>query len=190
MKNTLIISFILATVIISSTKATEEFGSKTQLKFLSEESQQKPLSQAPMEFDSYVFALQFPKAQCLRYSGSYCEEKIKIVPKNTLTIHGLWPNYDGKQMEDCNQGSEIQVKFEDENLENIARIYWLSLKDKEEPFWNHEYNKHGYCWSQKYGKSKPEDFFRLVLDLYQKLNFNTIIQRAGFVLDETESIQT
>ncbi len=190
MKQTILISLILATVVLTFANATEEFGSKTELKFLSEESQQKTVSQqAPTDFDSYVFALQFPKVQCLRYSGN-CEEKIKIVPKNTLTIHGLWPNLDGKAKEDCNTGSEIQVKFEDEDLENLARTYWLSLKDSDDLFWNHEYNKHGLCWSMKFGKSQPEEFFRFVLDVYQKLNINTIIQRAGFVLDETESVQT
>ena len=107
MKQTILISLILATVVLTFANATEEFGSKTELKFLSEEIQQKTVSQqAPTDFYSYVFTLQLPRVQYLRYGGN-CEDKIKIV-----------------------------------------------------------------------------------LDVYQKLNINTIIQSAGFVLDETKSVQT
>ena len=41
-----------------------------------------------------------------------CEIKIKDVPKNILTIHGLWPSIVGQKLVEFNTGKKIDISFE------------------------------------------------------------------------------
>ena len=172
--------------IFSNSSELETFGSKTELKFLSEKSISQrnlgyPTSQTELEFDSYVLSMQLPITQCFKYP--HCHEKILEIPKNTFSIHGLWPNKNGRPIEDCNTGDQIDIVFSDHKLESLVKRYWKSLKDDDKSFWDHEYNKHGYCWSMRYRKT-PEEFFRNVIDLYLKLDLEDIIFKAKFNLQE------
>ena len=74
--------------IFSNSSELETFGSKTELKFLSEKSISQrnlgyPTSQTELEFDSYVLSMQLPITQCFKYP--HCHEKILEIPKNTFS---------------------------------------------------------------------------------------------------------
>ena len=181
----IILTFIILVKDTYSSENNEEIsGTNGNLRFL-------PGSNTPShtatEFDSYVLSIQFPKTQCFKFKN--CEEKLRLIPKNTFTIHGLWPNLNGKPKEDCNIGDVIQVNFTDKKVEKQALTYWKSLKADDKSFWNHEYNKHGLCWNLRYEKKRPEEFFKLVLELYIKHDLNNIVKNAGFILDNSQKIQ-
>ena len=186
-----IASSIIFSILIngSTSSEVENFGSKSELKFLSEESLERNMhaSDTATEFDSYVLAMQLPITYCFKYTQ--CHEKLVGIPKNTFTIHGLWPNLHGHQKEDCNIGDTIDVMLDESNLVNDARRYWKSLKDDDKSFWDHEFNKHGYCWALRYQKSNPKEFFRFVIDLYLKLDLENAINKANFIPRQNEPIQ-
>jgi ribonuclease I len=181
-----LLTIFIATTTIINLETSENFGSNSELKFLSDDGIYTTPSDTATDFDSYVFSLQLPKPQCFLYSQNKCEAKLESVPKNTFTIHGLWPNLGGKQKEDCNLGNIIPVEFKDKSVETKAETIWKSFKDDNESFWNHEFNKHGYCWNLKYGKTETQDFFKFVMELYDKLEFGSIIHRAGFSFKQDE----
>jgi ribonuclease I len=57
------------------------------------------------------------------------------------------------------------------------RQYWPSLTGTNKDFWDHEYNKHGYCYNMKYDidEEKYDFYFARVLDLFFDLKINTVI---------------
>ena len=121
------------------------------------------LRQAKQSYDSYVFALQWPNGVC---SSSNCQPKVQSLEANILTIHGLWPSMiNGKLLRDCTSG--IQVKITDSSLLNDMNKYWPSLLTSNDNFWEHEYNKHGYCMSEENGWNGYERFFSYAISLYK-----------------------
>ena len=134
------------------------------------------------DYNMYVFSIQMTTTLCLT-SPKVCEDKMETVPKNVMTIHGLWPSVIGEKLEDCNTGDQIDVIIKDEDLQLKMQQYWPSLKGGDKSFWDHEYNKHGYCWVQKYEKDGPEDFFGMTMALYEKKGLDKIILNGGFEIE-------
>jgi ribonuclease I len=138
-------------------------------------------------YDYYFFALQWGATMCLK-EGKTCYEKLKQIPSNELSIHGLWPSLlKGKNLEECNKGTQIVI--EDNEKMNKIRKYWISLnQNTNSKFWGHEYNKHGYC----YNKKKNVDvnnylfYFNQALDIFTKNKLNVLIINA---LGERKGLQ-
>ena len=55
--------------------------------------------------------------------------------------------------------------------------YWpsFSATNTNEWFWEHEYNKHGYCMVEEYGWDGYEEYFEFVIELFLKTYKNLII---------------
>ena len=134
------------------------------------------LRNAVPDYDMYVFAVQWGKTMCVSGPSS-CEEKIKIVPKNHMTIHGLWPNKkSGSRLPNCNQGSEISIVDDGSATFLETRKYWPSLnQNANEVFWGHEYNKHGYCYSNKIKDFDYKKYFAKAVNILKEKNINTLI---------------
>jgi ribonuclease I len=124
----------------------------------------------------YVFSLTWGATLC--EENTECKDKLKKIPKNIFTLHGLWPNYrDGRKIEECNKGTPINVNITEESLHNDMTTFWLSLTSNNQYFWNHEYNKHGYCYSYRY-KEEPDNFFKKSMNLYKQHSFDKLMLRA------------
>ena len=120
-----------------------------------------------------------------------CEEKLDEVEDNILTIHGLWPSLQsGKILPDCNTGKYVQVREQSSYLFDQMHNHWPSFgKNSDESFWTHEYNKHGYCYNQKYGYKNYITYFRKVIEFYQDEGLKYLFQDA-FPNAEDEEIET
>ena len=79
--------------------------------------------------------------------GKECYKRLKNMTLNTLTIYGLWPSYTtGIIPQWCNLDTNIEIN----NFTEDMKKYWINIyyKDNKE-FWEHEYNKHGFCYNKK-----------------------------------------
>ena len=124
-------------------------------------------------FDSYVFALQWPNGYC---KINNCESLLNNFENNIMNIHGLWPALkNGGELQACTSG--VEIKENNSELFKNMRKYWPSFKGSNVDFWNHEYNKHGYCMVQQNKWDDYEDYFQFVIDLYLK-DYKYLIQKA------------
>ncbi len=104
---------------------------------------------------------------------------MKNIPKNILTLHGLWPSFtDGRTMDMCNPGTEVKITDDKSELFISMEKFWMSLIHPNTDFWTHEYNKHGYCYISKYQKTDYKAFFQLTVDMYNKYNFENLITKS------------
>lgn len=127
------------------------------------------------DYDMYVLAVQWGKTLCIS-GGSSCETRLKNIPANHMSVHGLWPSLkSGARLADCNTGAEISIVDDGSATFQTARKYWPSLTGANEQFWNHEYNKHGYCYSNKIKDFDYKKYFAKTLDIFQSKKINTLI---------------
>ena len=120
------------------------------------------LRSTKQNYDSYVMAVQWANGYC---SANSCGGKDSVVERNTMTIHGLWPSQkSGKQLNQCTSG--IKITDTGSSLFLNMRKYWPSFSKANTAFWEHEYNKHGYCMAEEYGWSSYESYFQFVIDLH------------------------
>ena len=130
------------------------------------------LRKAKQDYDSYVMAVQWSNGYCKVNS---CGSKADHVYKNTMTVHGLWPSLkNGKQLKQCTSG--VKVKDDGSQLFKDMKQYWPSFAKGNEQFWEHEYNKHGFCMVEEKGWAGYEDYFRFVLDLHIQTYKDIIIR--------------
>ena len=128
------------------------------------------------DYDSLVLAVQWPNGVCASQSA-ICKEKLARMPKNTMSLHGLWPSLkSGKMLPQCNTGKEIPVKNDGSALFKRMEITWPSFMKTDEEFWTHEYNKHGYCYVEENHLSGYKDYFQETLDFFDKAGFETMMQ--------------
>ena len=129
------------------------------------------------KYDFYVLSSLWNPTSC-RQRGKECYKKVKEKELNILMIHGLWPSYEnGVFPQWCNIGEDIQIEEFEPELDKIMNDYWLGVYDTNQLFWNHEYNKHGYCYNQRLGYNETEYqyYFEKVVDLYFKFNVSNLI---------------
>ena len=132
------------------------------------------------DFKFYVFAMQYPGTFCLNEEGS-CHQKMPIIPKKTMTIHGLWASwYPIRTHYWCHKGCFIQVDIQNKTLLNEMDHYWVGLSGTNTDFWEHEYNKHGYCWSVNNNNYNIQDFFQQRVDFYFGNQFDKIFFNGEF----------
>ena len=131
------------------------------------------LRQAKQNYDSYVMAVQWSNGYC---KANSCGSKADHVYKNKMTIHGLWPSLkSGKYLSDCTSG--VSVVDDGSPLFSDMKQYWPSFAKSNKEFWEHEYNKHGFCMVEEKGWSGYQDYFSFVLDLH-KVTYNDLITNA------------
>ena len=130
-------------------------------------------------YDYYFLALQWGPSMCAKV-GKICYDKLKMIPKNEMSIHGLWPSLlKSKNLPECNSGKKISIK-DDSSMKNI-RKYWCSLNSNTNSFfWEHEYNKHGYCYNKRVGihVNNYHAYFKKALDVFKKYKLNRLIVNA------------
>ena len=126
------------------------------------------LRQTKQNYDSYVMAVQWPNGYC---EVKNCGGKDSDVPANTMTIHGLWPSLkSGNRLKECTSG--VKIKDDGSSLFSSMKKYWPSFAKSNIDFWEHEYNKHGYCMAEEYGWSSYQNYFRYVIDLHLRTYAN------------------
>ena len=125
------------------------------------------------KYDCYIFSIFWPPSSCFNKNSDneVCFNRInELQIENSFIIHGLWPNYlSGKYLEECNPNEEIEIIFDDDNYSNELHKYWPGLYSTDQIMWNHEYNKHGYCYIERIGKDEEKDYklyFDQVLDIF------------------------
>lgn len=135
------------------------------------------------DYDMYVFAIQWGVTMCLS-GGDDCYKKLEQIPKNEMSIHGLWPNReDGEKMEECNTGTQIEIVDDGSDVFEFMHTYWPSLAKPDTEFWGHEYNKHGYCYSEEIGDTDYDykKYFAKAQEVFQENKLNTLLTDAiGF----------
>ena len=132
------------------------------------------LRQAKQDFDSYVMAVQWSNGYC---KANNCGSKADHVYKNTMTIHGLWPSLkSGKYLDDCTSG--VSIVDDGSSLFTSMKQYWPSFSSSNENFWEHEYNKHGYCMVEEYGWDGYEDYFDFVINNLFLKTYKDLITKA------------
>ena len=113
------------------------------------------------QYDSYIFSIFWPPSSCFnkRAENKSCFNRVReLKDDNNFIIHGLWPTYiSGKFTEICNKNEDINITFDDENREKFS-VLWPGLYSSEQTMWNHEYNKHGYCFVKRIGKNPEKDY--------------------------------
>ena len=127
-------------------------------------------------YDIYVFSMFFQTTTC-RKKGFACYIAIENFPKNIWTIHGLWPNYKNGTIPGwCNGDNDIDIKIKNQSLYDYMKIYWPGLFRTNEGFWGHEYNRHGYCYNQRFNinVNNYEQFFLKGIEIYEKYDLGNI----------------
>ena len=114
------------------------------------------------QYDCYVFSIFWPPSSCFNKwsENEKCYSRIReLKDDNNFIVHGLWPSYiSGKYTQSCNKNEDINITFNNETYENELSELWPGLYSSEQKMWNHEYNKHGYCYIQRIGKNPEEDY--------------------------------
>jgi ribonuclease I len=130
------------------------------------------------KYDFYIFTTIWNPSSC-KEKGKECYKKVKSKELNILMIHGLWPSYStGRFPQWCNIGEDIQVEEYQSELFDIMKNYWIGTYTNNKDFWNHEYNKHGYCYTQLINQtvSNYSFYFQKVVDLYNQYNLKDFLK--------------
>lgn len=85
----------------------------------------------------------------------------------------------GDRFGECNSGKEIPIVDTKQGVFKEMDELWMSLQGENAPFWTHEYNKHGYCYVNRYKLNGPEDYFRKNIELYRTYDLANAMKRAG-----------
>ncbi|KAI9297310.1 base non specific RNase Rh [Neoconidiobolus thromboides FSU 785] len=117
-------------------------------------------------------------------------------PRDAFTVHGLWPNNcDGTygSAEGCDTSRNYNdldaIVGADSSLESDMNTYWASYKGDNPAFWEHEWSKHGTCYSvfapncySSYSKGQDaRDYFKTGLKLRSEFNLYQTLKSSGIV---------
>jgi hypothetical protein len=80
-------------------------------------------------------------------------------------------------MADCHTGKDIEVDPEG-RTRDIMNSFWSSLTGDDIKFWNHEYNKHGYCFTERTGAKNEQPFFDAAVSVYEDWRFDQLMIHA------------
>ena len=131
------------------------------------------LRSTKQNYDSYVMAVQWANGYC---SSSNCRGRDSNIPKNSMSIHGLWPSLkNGNRLNDCTSG--VKVTDTGSSLFLSMREYWPSFSGDNIVFWEHEYNKHGYCMVEEFNWDGYTRYFQFVIDLHKR-TYAALIRNA------------
>ena len=116
-------------------------------------------------------------------------------PSDKWTVHGLWPdNCDGTYEQYCDKSMEVSnvsaiIQAHDSALLAEMQTYWKDYQGDDESLWEHEFNKHGTCYSTlkptcgNLGENNENvyQYFRIAMNLYSKLPTYDWLAEAGIV---------
>jgi len=123
-------------------------------------------------------------------------------PANHWTIHGLWPDYcDGTYTQYCDDSREytnitqILESYNRYDILNYMNTYWKNQDGTDESFWEHEWDKHGTCYSTLvpdcYIDYTPQeevvDFFSQTVHLFQSLPTYDFLAAANIFPSATKN---
>ena len=132
------------------------------------------LRSTKQNYDSYVMALIWANGYCKVYNCS--NPDLDKLEHNVPTIHGLWPSLkNGQMLKECTSG--VKIIETDKQLFSDLKMSWTTFYGGYIDFWEHEYNKHGYCMVEEYNWDGYEDYFRFTHNLYIRV-FKYIILKA------------
>jgi len=116
-------------------------------------------------------------------------------PTDSWTIHGLWPdNCDGSFNQDCDRSrvyTDISGLLNSQGATDtlsFMETYWVDINGNNERFWQHEWGKHGTCYSTLDPTCLPDGsptgaeavaFFQTVVNLFQQYNIYQALAAAG-----------
>ncbi|GMY21793.1 ribonuclease 1-like [Fagus crenata] len=105
----------------------------------------KAPSSPQKEYDYFSLVLRWPKSFCNTGSVT-CTSPIP----DYFTVHGLWPQLYNGQITTCYSTIRVNYSELDSSVFNDMKHYWPDLiarHNDRERLWNHEYQKHGSCFS-------------------------------------------
>ncbi|KAN0133304.1 Ribonuclease T2-like protein [Lactarius tabidus] len=124
-------------------------------------------------------------------------------PRNSWTIHGLWPNdCDGKYPEYCDKSREyknITRLLESQGASSAVSFmqeYWISNDESPEKFWEHEWAAHGTCYDTLEPSCLPSGsptgaeavaFFEQTVALFQTLPTYDWLESQGITPSDTKT---
>ena len=123
-------------------------------------------------------------------------------PADSWAIHGLWPDFcDGTFPQYCDESRQytniscILESAGKTDLLNYMYTYWTDYQGQDQTFWEHEWGKHGTCYSTLktscYTDYTPQeevvDFFQQVVTLYKSLNTYEFLKNASIVPSSTKT---
>ena len=85
-----------------------------------------------------------------------------IKTDDTLSIHGLWPQYSLIQYPTYCKNVSFKVDKLKPIIEKLHK-HWFSTQEKDEDFWKHEYEKHGSCM---FKEMTEFEYFNKTLDIF------------------------
>lgn len=157
-----------------------------------------PLScQSPVTESSCCFA--HPGGQLLL--TQFWDTDPPLGPRNSWTIHGLWPDKcDGTYESYCDKSREVQ-NMRDILLDANPRLldyveeYWKSDRGDDEGFWEHEWNKHGTCintmeprcYTDYTRQEEVVDYIQKTVDLFRNLDTYKALRAAGITPSRTRT---
>ena len=129
---------------------------------LSEDKEEEEEKEDWNQYDSYIFSMFWPPSSCFNkyVDNKTCFNKVRELNNDyNFIIHGLWPTYiSGNQTSTCNKRDEINITFNDEKYKSELSELWPGLYSSDQYMWNHEYNKHGYCYIRRIEKNTLTDY--------------------------------
>ena len=123
-------------------------------------------------------------------------------PADHWTIHGLWPDFcDGTFPQYCDESRQytniscILESYGKTDLLNYMNTYWKDYQGQDQTFWEHEWGKHGTCYSTLkptcYTDYTPQeevaDFFQQTVDLFKGLDTYGFLKNASIVPSTTKN---
>ena len=134
------------------------------------------------QYDCYILSIFWSPSSCFnkKENKEKCFDTIDNLDINkSFIIHGLWPTYSsGEYTDDCNKNEMINVTFDEEYKEYISK-YWPGLYSSDNNLWNHEYNKHGYCYIKRINNDPEKDYkvyFDKTKEMFSQLNYNDLME--------------
>ena len=135
-------------------------------------------SPAYEKYDFYVFSVFWIPTVC-KEKGKDCYKRIKEKELNILMITGLWPSLKtNRELQWCNIGEDIQIEEIPSELFNMMNKYWIDGFSENKDFWNYQYNRYGYCFSQRINEDplKYIFYFQKSLEIYFDYNLKDFMK--------------
>jgi len=146
-----------------------------------------------------------PNTCCFEASGGliaqvqFWDTNPPVGPTDSWTIHGLWPDHcDGTWSEYCDpsrQYTDLSGLLADQGASDTLeymQTYWVPMDGTLEHFWEHEWNKHGTCFSTLKTKCLPSGsprgaeavaYFKTAVALFKTLPTYEWLSDAGITPD-------
>lgn len=121
--------------------------------------------------------------------------------EDVWTLHGLWSDRcDGSYPQFCDRGMELHnisssiLASGERELYNEMNAFWLDNRGHNDYFWQHEWNKHGTCYSTLKPACRTDgggsvavlvDYFKRIVETYKELPTYEFLARSGITPSNT-----